>query len=232
MKNLRKILLVLIVIILSGCSVKYQLVINNDSSVNEKVIASDNKTKLKNNTGMNEEQAVQYLYKMFDRDGLETHLTTTKDNNNIIATVTGYHNSIDEYTNNFMSDIFVTSGIKRKGDEVTLLFNQIREINPDDINRLVYDDIEISIALPFKVIEHNADEKNGNTYIWKIRKNKELREIKLVYNEKKVNNKFTFKFLDTTFNIKYEFIVLGIFALAILIIVVIVYLNNKKNNKV
>lgn len=232
MKNLRKLLLILLVVFLSGCTVKYDLVINSDSSVNEKVIASENTTTLKKNTGMNREQAVQYMYELFGRDGLKTRITTIEENGNTKSTVTGYHDSIDEYTNNFLSDIFVTSGVKRNGSRVTLLFSQIKKIDPNEMNRLVYDEIDVSITLPFKVIEENSDTRNGNTYHWKIKKNQDLRQIKIVYDEEKIKNRVNIKLFDTSFDIRYEFIAIGIIGLVIIIITIVVLINNKKNNKV
>ncbi|MBR2713102.1 MAG: hypothetical protein IKE73_05295 [Bacilli bacterium] len=232
MKNLRKLLLLVLVIILSGCSVKYELVINKDSSVNEKVIAKEHNTKIRKNTGMTTDQAVLYLYELFDREGLKTKITTIEEDGFIKSTVTGYHNSVDEYALNFTSDIFATPGIERDGSKVTLLFEQFRKINPDDINRLIYDDIEVSITLPFKVLEHNADKKRGNTYTWVINSKQDFKQIKLVYDEKKIKDKVKINFFDSSFDIRYEFIAIGAIALVILIVIIIVLINNKKNNKV
>ena len=50
MKKIKRLLILLIVVLLSGCSVKYDLTINEDLTVNEKVIAKEYTNRMKTNT--------------------------------------------------------------------------------------------------------------------------------------------------------------------------------------
>ena len=180
MKRIKKFLLLIVIFLVTGCSVEYNLTINEDLSVNEKVIASDNTTRLKINTNLSERDAVNYLYKMFDREGLETQISTITDSGNTISTVTGSHKSLENYVNNFTSDVFKYIDYSEDGDIITMTMYQSEKIGNDSSRTLLYDDIKVVINLPFKVKEHNADEVRYDKYTWNIDSNKELKTIKIL----------------------------------------------------
>ena len=70
MKYIKKILIILfLVIMISGCKVTYELKINNDLSVNEKVVASENTNRMLSRTNLDLNQSVKYLYDIYKREG-------------------------------------------------------------------------------------------------------------------------------------------------------------------
>ncbi len=232
MKRIKKILLLFIIILLSGCSVEYDLTINEDSSVNEKVVAKEVTNRMNSNTGVSGEQAINYLYEMFDREGLNTKLSSTTQGSTTIATVTGNHSTFDDYINNFTSDVFEEAKVERDGNLTTLIFDQSAYISSTSTRGLIYDDITINIKLPYKVIDHNADSYKNNIYTWEIKKDEDLRQIKIKYDESDLRSSKEFKFGNIEFNVKYSFMVVGIIILIAAAIAAFVYYKNKRNNKI
>lgn len=232
MIKIKRIILVFVLFLLCGCSVEYDLTIYSDSSVSEKVIASEITNRMKTNTGLDENNAVTYLYDMFKREGYKTRINTVKKNNKTISTVTGSYNSIDEYGKKFKSDLIKEAEVTKSGDNVTIKLNQTEPLLSDSNRSLVYDDVTINITVPFKVLKHNADSYNKDTYTWHINKDKDLKKISITYDSSSEKNKQTIKIGDKKINIRVDLIAIFSFTFIIMIIIVIVFINNKKNNKV
>ena len=232
MKRIKIFILMLTIILLSGCSVEYNLTINEDSSVNERVVAKEVTNRMKAKTGLSEEQSINYLYEMFDRTGLKTSISSKKEVSTTIATVSGSHSSLEKYKNNFTSDVFNKVKVLKNKNNVTIEFDQSQKLSSTAARGLVYDDITINITVPFKVIKHNADRYKNDTYTWDIKTDEDLRKIKITYDETNLKNAKTIKFGKFKFNVKYSFIAVGIIALVVIGIVIVVYHNNKKNNRI
>ncbi|MBQ3475506.1 MAG: hypothetical protein IJH20_04990 [Bacilli bacterium] len=232
MKRIKMFLLLLVIFLVTGCSVEYNLTINKDLSVNEKVIASDNTIRLKINTNLNEKDAVNYLYKMFDREGLQTQISTITDSGNTISTVTGKHKSLENYVNNFTSDVFRYIDYQEDGDIITLTMNQSEKVGRDRSNTLLYNNIKVVIDLPFKVKEHNADEVRYSKYTWNIDENEGLKTIRISFDKNALRDEQKITIGGKTFNIKYQYIALFIICLILGIIFIVVLINNKKNNRI
>lgn len=232
MNKMKKVLLLIGVLFLSGCSVKYNLKINNDLTINESVIAKENKNELKTRTGLDENESINRLYSLFKRDGLNTKISSKIDNDDVTSTIRGSHNSIEEYAKNFTSDLYKEVNVERDGDIVTLTINQTTPLVSTGRQILVYDEVDINIEVPFKVIEHNADSVKKNVYTWNLVRDKETKNIMIKYEENTVKDSFKLSFGNNSFNVKYSFIAVGVIILIGLIIALIVFINNKKNNRV
>ena len=81
------------------------------------------------------------------------------------------------------------------------------------------------------MFHNNADEVDGNTYTWKIKKDGELKNIKITFNTKETidSKKFDFGFFEI--NVKYSVVLAVGFILVLLTIILVVYLRGKKNNR-
>ena len=231
MKYLKKILFVFIIFILSGCSVEYNLYVNEDKTVSEKVIAEEKTNKLESLTRTKGDQAITYIYNMYKREGEDINLSnqSSKDTTKVLATA--YHNNIEEYASKFTSDVIKKADVTKSDGVVTLLLNQSQKLNNDESYSLIYDNIKVNINIPFKVIEHNADTVTGNTYTWNISRNSDLKNIKISYDEEKIKNKTSIKINNKTFNINYGIIAGSVIIVLVLLIILFVYVNNKKHNK-
>lgn len=214
----------------TGCSVKYDLTINEDSSINEDVIAEEQTDRMEARTKLKGEQAINYLYNMFAKDNDRYSLSSSDSNKTTEVTASATYENIDEYSSMFISDVFDNINVTRDGDKVTLTTSQKKSLGGYDSTSLIYDEIEVNISVPFDVISENADSIKSNVYTWKIEKGKKLKNIKITYVDKSEKDKATVSINNKKYNFKYEFIVLGGFITIILGIVIFVVINNKKNN--
>lgn len=216
----------------TGCSVKYDLTINEDSSINEDVIAEEQTDRMEARTKLKGEQAINYLYNMFAKDNDRYSLSSSDSNKTTEVTASATYENIDEYSSMFTSDVFDNINVTRDGDKVTLTASQRKSLGGYDSTSLIYDEIEVNISVPFDVVSENADSIRSNVYTWKIEKGKKLKNIKITYVDKSEKDKATISINNKKYNFKYEFIVLGSFITIILGIVIFVVINNKKNNVV
>lgn len=230
MKHIKKIIICIIILIFSsGCTVNYDLEINKDESVLENIEATELTRIVKSKTNLEGENAVNYLYNMFNRGDSKIKVSSKEENGQLIATAYRSYSSLDEYSNYFNSDLFEEVNVTRNDKEVTITATQSQKLGGVG-KTLVYDDVSIRIKSPFIVTDNNADKVEGNTYIWNINKSKKLKTIKYTINVKNKKNSANIDVGKTTININYGYIAIGLFTIVILSIFIIVLTKNKKNN--
>ena len=232
MKKIKKILFLCLIFVLTGCSVEYNLTINEDGSISEKVVAEEITNRMQSNTRLKGDQAVNYLFNMFKRDDKNIKLLSKNDSTKTYATVTNSLNSLDEYKEKFTSDVFESVEVEKKDGIITLIFNQTGQLGGNSSRQLIYDDITANITVPYIVKEHNADDVSGDTYTWHIKKNEALKKIKIAYEDGNMKNSINLKINNKTYNISYGIIVISGIIVVLLAIVLVVYIKNKKNNVV
>ena len=230
MKKIKLILFICMIFVLTGCSLEYNLTINEDNSINEKVVASEKTNKMKTLTRLNEDESVNYLFNMFKRNNEKINISSKSESGLTTATATTNHESIEDYSNKFTSDVFEKAIVTKNDGIVTLTINQSEMLSKSSSNSLIYDDIKVNIIVPFKVIDHNADKTHGDTYTWQINKDEDLKNIKISYDENKMRNSLNLKLNEKTYNINYGIIVISVIIVLLLISLLVVYKKNKKNN--
>ena len=231
MKNKKFILLILVTFLFCGCSVKYDLYINEDLTVNEKVTASENSNSLKLKTNEDPKLAANSLFEIYKLDGIKYNFSTVEQSGSTTSYTSTSFKSLEEYEDNFKSDIVKGVNLTRKDDNVTIEYKQDVPLTDYSSRSLIYDNIKVNINIPFKVTEHNADEVKGNTYTWYINKNGKLKNIKITFNEKETNDSKTFDLGFFEININYSVLLAVGISVIILVIILYVYSRNKKNNK-
>lgn len=234
MKNklVLKVIFLLFIFFLTGCSVEYNIDIKEDNSLIEKVVATEKTKRMEAMTRQKGDQAVSYLYDMFKRNDDAVNIYTKTSDSNTIVTVTKVHNDLESYTEEFKSDVFEKISTYKSDNVVTIIAEQSQNLSDESARSLVYDNITFNITVPYTVVENNADKVLNNTYTWYINKNSDLKTIKLSYKEGSIDNKVNLTINNSTYNINYWVIVGIIFVVVILIIVSLVYIKNKKNNVV
>ena len=230
MKNKKFILLILVIILFSGCSVEYNLTVNEDLTVNEKVVASESKNVLKTRTVQDPKTAANSLYEYYKNDGVKYKFSTVVGDADTKSYATTSYKSLEDYANRFKSDIVKEANITKKDSYITIEYKQDVPLSDFASKSLIYDSISVNIDVPFKVTEHNADSVKGNTYTWNIEKNGELKDIKITFNTKETNTSRRFDLGFLEINVSYTFLLIAGIAVIVLIIVLIVYSRNKKNN--
>ena len=227
MKKFIKIIFLCLIFLITGCSVEYNLVINDDNSVNETVIATEKTKRMESQTRLKGDAAITYLYDMYKRDGEK--LSTRTDSNNTYATVTKSYSSIDNYAKKFKSDVFEKVSISKKNNNVNFSAKQSYMLGGNFSHQLLYDEIKVNITIPYKVVKSNADKVNGNVYTWNIEKEK-YKNIEISYEEGSKKNNININIKNKTYNINYGFIVIGVILFIIIGIITVVSIKNKKNN--
>ena len=230
MSKIKKILFLCLIFILSGCSVEYNLTINEDGSISEKVVAQEITNRMESSTRLKGEQAVNYLFNMFKRSDSNIKLASKNDDLNTYATVTNSLKSLEEYQNNFTSDVFDSVEIENDNGLVTIIFKQTQKLGGNSSRELIYDDITVNITIPYVVKKHNASKVDGNTYTWEIKKNQNLKKIKISYEEGSKKDSINIKINNKTYNINYGLVVISGIIVVLLVIVLVVFIKNKKNN--
>ena len=227
MNKLKWVIIAFVVLISSGCTVNYNLTINEDSSVNEEFIAEDSSQNVKIKTNLEGKEAVNYMYNMYKRDNQDIDLHTTYENG-ITASGDVAYLSLEEYASNFKSDIFDDVKVEETNGVVTLSAKQKKMLSKSGFNTPIYDKVTINIKVPFKVIDQNSDKYNGNVYTWVINQGEDLKDIKISYQK---NAKKESVHIKKDLNINYGIMASAILCTIIFIVVVIVVINNKKNNR-
>lgn len=234
MKYIKKILIILfLVIMISGCKVTYELKINNDLSVNEKVVASENTNRMLSRTNLDLNQSVKYLYDIYKREDMEDgaySITSASSTTNV--TVNNSYKSIKEYTQKFNNEVFYLYNSYDKKDDIIIDISQMKLLDTKASNRYVYDEIEVSIEVPFEVKDTNAEVINGNTYKWYVKSDTgEYKNIFIEFDGSKPKNSVSFSLGKKSVYVGYEWILLIVIVLAIITALIVIYIKNKKNNR-
>lgn len=225
-----KFLILLFILFLTGCSVEYNLQINEDDTISEYLTASEKTDRLESMTRLKDKQATSYLYNMFKRDNENININYTQKDNYTYAYANTSHDSLQEYATKFKSDIFDKVTVEKNDSIVSFYSVQSKLINNNSSYSLLYDDITINIKIPFKVIENNADSVKNDIYTWKISESDKLKEIKFSYEENSLKEKLNIKVNNKTYNINYWVIFTGVLVFIILFIIIFIFIKNKKNN--
>ena len=232
MKNIKKIIFFSFILFLTGCSVDYKLTINKDSTINEKVVAKENTNRMKSKTNLDEKQSVTFLTNIYNRNKLDIKTSTKSDNYNTEVTAFLSYDSIEKYRDNFSSDVIKKVKVNRDGDIVTLIAKQNVKLDSNASRSLIYDDITVQIEVPFVVIDNNADQVDGNIYTWYIKKDKDVKTIRIKYKDKEIKNSIKINVKNKDINIKYEVIFSAVIVLFLGFIFIILNYKNKKNNRI
>lgn len=228
--KIKSIIVLIFIFLVSGCSVEYNLIINEDASINEEVIASENTNRLEANTKLKGEQAFNYLYNIFKRDNEDIKANYTTKNSITYGTARTIHQDIEDFASKFSSDIFEKVEVLKNEDNITIMIVQKDKIGGDSVVSYIYDDIQINLTIPFKVIEHNADSVLKNTYTWKIKRDEEAKTIKIVYKDNELPNRANIKINENKYSLRYEYFIIGGMGIIVFLIIVVVFIRSKKNN--
>lgn len=232
MKNIKKIIFFSFILFLTGCSVDYKLTINKDSTINEKVVAKENTNRMKSKTNLDEKQSVTFLTNIYNRNKLDIKTSTKSDNYNTEVTAFLSYDSIEKYRDNFSSDVIKKVKVTRDGDIVTLIAKQNVKLDSNASRSLIYDSITVQIEVPFVVVDNNADQVDGNIYTWYIKKDKDIKTIRIKYKDKEIKNSIKINVKNKDINIKYEVIFSAVIVLFLGFIFIILNYKNKKNNRI
>ncbi len=216
------ILIICLMFLVTGCDVSYELKINADETFNEKATFSF----------LNQDMTVDDLsvyiktHQPISNDRYEakyyaSHIYTNGIYNYLIYDYVHDINSFRKST--FVDTCYPNMKITESDDEIKIESGKgFRCLNPD--NGLITDHVDIAIVSELEVLENNADEVNGNTYLWTVNENNvQDKEVNLVLKRNTKNST----------DINY-FLIFGIIGVIIVILGIGLFLisKNRRNNDI
>lgn len=238
MNKMKYILIILVMMVfLSGCTIRSDVVVSPNGTTTEKVqVLTDTKTF----------ESEKYSKKEMIEFSMEPYLSVLNfreySYNTVIgntlsgAEVSKTYDNICSYFQDTAFNQYVYHHINCEENEYYYEIKNDTEYIPycsNCSNWPALDDVEIKITLPVSAEEQNADEINGNTYIWKYDENTQnkdfylkisksaLKQSEETYNEN-INQKKRANIVTIL-----TFIV--IFIVVILLLVFILYRKYKRN---
>lgn len=178
-KKIQVILLSLLLIFLTGCSGNYDLNINNDLSIDEKLELSIDNSK----------DAYNKTVELFEKNNIDSKKYDVSINGNSVRikyndkfdsigdyilnskVYTLLFNKIEYNSSNNIIDLYVNENIKLKNN-----YTQLNGTNLTDL-----DVIQVNITNPYKVVITNAEIINDKTYTWSITNKDELKKIQMQF---------------------------------------------------
>ena len=223
---MKKLILILLIIILTGCDVKYELEFKDDQlieNINLKLSSSE-ENKIND--------LKQYkAYAIFDNEYQQ--LYNVDYNNNLFSFSANY-----EYTYNYDSfrhatyidTCFDAFSFTVQDDNYTLTTSKGFNCMMLDYNKV--DNMEIAITTNHVVIESNADEVKGKRYIWNVDdENASEKEIYIKFGPVEERN-FLERIIDFMSDNIVAVVIISVLVLAVVIGSIIIVVISKKNNEI
>lgn len=195
--NKKIILLFICIFCLCGCSVKYELTVNDDLSLQEEVRLYEEKSFIKNNIDSSIDNGVNKIIDLYnsDEDNLGINLPNvanidSSDSSSIYYKIFKNYSAFGDFSSVILKEYFKgVSGIKEANKYSILISN----LNYDKIVSMTQkyqykfniDKLYFYITVPFEVTKNNADYVDGNSYIWVFSKDNYNKDIELVFTSKK-----------------------------------------------
>ena len=173
---MKKLIFLLIPFILTGCTVNYELEINEDLSLKEEITILTDESYF-NKEG--EEQRYQYIVDLGMKEEGYNNYNYLKKDGLYGGVATKTYLSLNDFKEN-------ANSLKEMYDDIEIEYNDniitINTVGKFNVNKIVAisdqegldqsipEDVYFSVKLPFKVLEHNADkiDTENNIYYWII----------------------------------------------------------------
>lgn len=228
MKKIKILIAVLFISFLSGCTVNYNIVINEDLSIEENASIEETQSYFEENyTYYNSSEIVDSLWNLYIEDYKEANYTYTQNSKQTGVYAKAQYKNFEEYKSKttIYHQLFENVDYNVEGNIVTLRAIGYYPYNDQDPNRFAIDKATITIRIPFKVIETNADKISSDTYVWNVDKYDNEKEIIVKFDLSKVLNKKENKDI-------YYFIVFGIIVTIIGIVLFVTYKIKNNDNSI
>lgn len=233
---MKKILSLLTILLLTGCSVNYDIKIDGNKLEEEIKITES----INNFNESISDQQVENSYSEFSSDKKEKYKTSKNKQDDFVTYTLNQKYTISErmYIRAF-SECFDTYKVSVEGKNYVIKTGQEFKCLSYGYNKIDNVNVNISIAQP--VIESNADSVSNNIYTWTFDNNSpEDKYIYIKFKKIDINENKKTNIIDTIKNnMKLPFdsdILIVIVSLIIIVILVLLFILvgiriNKKNNK-
>ena len=236
--NKKILILVLAIILLTGCTAKSEVKVNYNGNVREKVTVLSNTVAFKND---------KYSIKQMIEASISNYLKALEFRGYKFETVEGKKESGAYFTNNYnnICSYFQNTGFNQyvyqhiscvEDDKYIIIKNDTEYIpycencsNWPSLNK-----IKLELTLPVNALENNADSINNKTYIWNYDENTTNKDFYLKISKQELNkNKITVMKQNKDKKVKNMIIV--VFGIALVIgcitIISLILYKKYKNNR-
>lgn len=228
-----KIIIACVCLLLTGCTVEYDLKIEDDT-INEKIVISEKSGSFNEDSF---DEIVNNSYSQYNEHGVKRYsVTKTKDDDNTKYILKQNYSLRPALYIRTFSECFDAYNIVY-GDETkrTYVIQTSKGFKCMSHEYMIIDSYKINIELNHEVIDSNADSVNNNIYTWNIDKNNakdKYISITFKKNKQEINpnqNDDDSK-KKSSFNIIYVIIIgVGIILIAAIAIIYGMVLNQKQN---
>ena len=233
MKYKKILLAIMILFIMSGCSVKYELEITKDLKVNEKISIKENND-IFTNIGTTNKLYISTMAETYRNNdkykAYEIIEEYNKEQSGIEASKK--NKSLQDYqlNNGVKKTLFGFIVLKEEKNQVTFTATDYRGeqfFQESSRGEIDYEDVQVDIKLPFEVKEHNSDkyDEEKGIYTWYFDKNSQDKEIRLVFNKKISFKKQLIRILKQNW---YIFAIIP----ALLLFILLIFIRHKRVNKI
>lgn len=172
---MKKILLLIIcILIITGCKVEYNLVINNDLTISESVKMTGTDEFFDNYYKSSRMNVIEMMFDDYRKEDLRNggySYQIIDGNTPYVLASQDYVNAQDFATKTILfAQYFEDIEVYEQDGVITIETHDFIPINPDSIERYNIKTTKIDIKSSYKIVSHNAssyDEKT-NTYTWYI----------------------------------------------------------------
>ena len=223
---IKKIILILFVVLLTGCQIKYELNFNGDNLI-EKI-----NVKISNENERQINDLKKYTaFSIFDNSTQKLYKTKFNDGRSYFTADYEYTYNFDEFRHAlYIKNCFDAFSFITDNDDYILSTSKGFKCMFVDYNEV--DSVEIIITSNHEIIESNADELKNNKLIWNI--NDENAKDKQIY--VKFGKLKDLSFFEKIFNfIMNNILTISIFGgmfILIVVVVVVIVVIGKKNNEI
>ena len=235
---MKKILILLILLCMTGCSVQYDLTITDKEEVKEKFVISIPNEKMLSEYSSVEEYLDYYSNLYLQNDGYDDFkIDTKKSKPNSYFTVKNNYKNLDEYVQSIsFKSMFDNAMIERIGSYTSFTTSKNAYLASLKNNDLIseegkYDSFKISIKFYNEVTATNAeevDEKN-NIYTWIV---SEDSETDYIYFKIGPKVKYGVVLMDYIQNNLASIIIITSTIVLLAVTITFIYIKSKKNNEV
>lgn len=166
MKKIKLLVLALIVVVLTGCRGEYNLTINKDLTLSEKV------NLYVENVNDNYDKTVS----LFENNGIDDSSYNITQNEEYVNVK--YEETFKNFEDYFLNSKFysrIVSDEEYKKDNKRITFSGTSNLKLNDSvtdsdlnNTFNISDLKINLTIPFIIRDNNADEVNGKTLTWNL----------------------------------------------------------------
>lgn len=230
---MKKLILILILFFLTGCSVEYTLTVNKDFTIEEQIKATETNRFFNMYEYSNKREVINFIFEpYFEEIDKNLYIYEIIDNDEVGGVlISRKFLSFQDYKNNTDSVKYLFKEIDyyEQGNIITLKALNFCRYNENDPERPAINKAEIIINSDFKVVEHNADKIKNNNYIWITDENIAKKEILISFDKTRRNNVIN---ISEKIKINYSVALIILIVIGIFIFIIVVKIKEQQNNQI